>query len=68
VTPLKWFLLGLMVSWTPSLIFLACIAFGRLGKGRKCASKLLTDLQRDEQRSNRVKARTYVPSSLQKAG
>jgi hypothetical protein len=26
MTALQWFLLGLMVSWTPSVIFLACIA------------------------------------------
>jgi hypothetical protein len=67
VTPLEWFLLGLLVSWTPSLIFLACIAFGKPVRGRKCTSKLLIDLQRAAGQSDCVKARTSVPSSLQKA-
>ena len=68
MTPLKWFLLGLLVAWAPSLVFLACIAFGRPVKGRKCTSKLLADLQRDDRQSNCRKARTSVPRFLQKAG
>jgi hypothetical protein len=36
MTPLQGFLLGLMVSWTPSIVFLACIAVqaGVIRRGR----------------------------------
>jgi hypothetical protein len=32
---LQWFLIGLMVSWIPSLVFLGCIALGSAPEDRR---------------------------------
>jgi hypothetical protein len=32
---LEWFLLGLMVSWIPSLVFLGCIALGSVPENHR---------------------------------
>ena len=32
---LQWFLIGVVVSWLPSLVFLGCIALGAAPEGRQ---------------------------------
>jgi hypothetical protein len=48
MTVFQGFLLGLMVSWIPSLVFLGCIALGSAPEDRRRQP----DLRRDPQQQN----------------